>query len=354
MSNYDSNHYQRKRAQDNLKLAQLQKEIADQEATIANARGFGARRKIQQAENNLTKLRPQVNTLIAQMQLEDAKIEAELFEQKEHARKALEQEKQRQLVKIKAKEQEERERLKAEKWASLTPDEQQAEINKRRQKRNLYIGGIVALIFMCFGCDILGEIVTRSQPIANLPANTPTPSPIIKASEESTPIPTLVPTQIPPSTLEPTALIPTLVPTQIPTSTPEPTATSTPIPPPTETPTPSPEELFNYTILRQWRPNQNPNSFSAEVLLEDDLSEEELISFVKYFDRDFELVNILVFTSMEAYDQFKNNTFDDEFKRGYLVYYIRNDSSGKNEILWMQQIGKFDHLYGETTKFSSP
>ncbi len=88
MSKFDSNQYQLKRAQDNLKLAQLQKEIADQEAVIANAGGFGARKKIQQAENNLAKLKPQLNALIAQMQLEDAQIEAELREEEERTRKA--------------------------------------------------------------------------------------------------------------------------------------------------------------------------------------------------------------------------------------------------------------------------
>lgn len=205
MSKFDSNQYQLKRAQDNLKLAQLQKEIADQEAVIANAGGFGARKKIQQAENNLAKLKPQLNALIAQMQLEDAQIEAELREEEERTRKALEQEKQRQLDKIKAEEQrklaeerrkkqeedkarraeeskikveqrqkerEEKERLKAEKWASLTPDEQQIEVNKRRRKRNFLLGGVAALIFLCFGCGIWAQISARNERV--LPKNTGT------------------------------------------------------------------------------------------------------------------------------------------------------------------------------------
>lgn len=203
MSKFDSNQYQLKRAQDNLKLAQLQKEIADQEVAIANAGGFGARKKIQQAENNLAKLRPQLNALIAQMQLEDAQIEAELREEEERTRKALEQEKQRQLDKIKAEEQrklaeerrkkqeedrarraeeskikaeqrkkerEERDRLKAQKWTLLTLDEQQVEIDKRRRKINLLLSGIAALIFLCFGCGIWAQISVRNERV--LPENT--------------------------------------------------------------------------------------------------------------------------------------------------------------------------------------
>jgi SAM-dependent methyltransferase len=38
---------------------------------------------------------------------------------------------------------------------------------------------------------------------------------------------------------------------------------------------------IDYSILRQWYPNDNPNGFGAEILLQQDLTKEDIISFLK-------------------------------------------------------------------------
>jgi len=221
MPKFDSTQHKLKRAQDNLKLAQLQKEIADQELIIANASGFSARKKIRQAESSLAKLRPQLNALIAKMQLEDAQIETELLESEERARKALQQEKQRQLDKIKAeqrkKEQEEKERLKAERWSALTPEEQHNELSRQSANRNYLLACIVGIVLLCFGCNVWMQS-RASTPISTSTntttlANTATPTNTATATRTLTNTPTPTSTE-------------TSTPTETPTRTP--TLTSTP------------------------------------------------------------------------------------------------------------------------------
>ena len=162
-------------------------------------------------------------------------------------------------------------------------------MNKKQYGLILFLSVLVLVISACGNSS-----TTSSKEVANSTQQESQESKQEVSTSTATPVPE------PTNTLEPTY-------TPEPTNTPEPTATSTPIPPPTETPTPSPEELVNYTTLRQWEPHEIPNSFGAEILLEDDLGEEELVSFVQHFNRDFDPVVILVFTSMEAHDQITNN-----------------------------------------------
>ena len=202
MSKFENTEYQLKRARDNLKIAELQKEIADQEVIIANASGFGAKWKIELAESNLARLRPKTNALLAQMQLEDAQIKAELHEAEQRARKVLEDEKKREQDAIRSEEQwklaeerrkkegedrarreqeartrseqrkkdrEEKERIRAEKLVSLTPEEQRAETNKHRRRRNFLLGSIAVLILLCCGCSIWAQTSVRKERV--LPEN---------------------------------------------------------------------------------------------------------------------------------------------------------------------------------------
>lgn len=262
MSNFDGKQYQLKRAMDNLKLAEFRKEIAELETIIANARGFGAKRKIQQAEAKLEKLRPQMNALIAQMQLEDAKIKASLLQAVEDKRQELEREKRREHNRIKAeqrkKEKEEKERLKAEKWASLTPEEQQAEKEKDRRNKNLLLGIVAGLLFLCFGCGALSAFSSRNERVSTEDTGT-TPMSIEVDSEVSAELAEVltgqerleVHTSTPPQmTSTPTVQIsntptftPTATPTTLPTNTPTTLPTNTPTTEPTSSPTPTPEPI---------------------------------------------------------------------------------------------------------------
>jgi hypothetical protein len=111
-----------------------------------------------------------------------------------------------------------------------------------------------------------------------------------------------------------------------------------------------------HTILRQWKPNGAPNGFGAEILLEEDLSKEEIISFVRSFASDRDPVSINIYTSRIAYDQERTNNFvGDEYAKGFLLVYVKNFTGqgayrGLNEIRWMQEIGKFSDLFGEKTQ----
>ena len=115
---------------------------------------------------------------------------------------------------------------------------------------------------------------------------------------------------------------------------------------------------INYSILREWKPNQNPNGLGLDILLEDDLEKDELISFIKDLSKGKDPIAINVYISKAAYEQGEealrqrnSNLLGDEWKRGFLLVYLK--SGGLNEIRWMQQVGKFSHLYGKTTKIDS-
>ncbi len=109
----------------------------------------------------------------------------------------------------------------------------------------------------------------------------------------------------------------------------------------------------NYTILRQWKPQNISSAFGAEILLHDDLSKSEIIAFIKQIGNRKNPVVIKIYLSRIAYDNQNNNIFDEKYKKGYLLYYIKNNKRGTNEIRWFQEIGKFSHLNGQKTKLSS-
>ncbi len=112
---------------------------------------------------------------------------------------------------------------------------------------------------------------------------------------------------------------------------------------------------IDYSIIQQWKPDNNQNGLGADILLKQDLSKEEIISFLKQLSKDKDPVLIKIYTSQEAYKQEKNETYGKEFQEGYLLFYVRNTTGkgayrGFNEIRWMQEIGKFSSLLGQKTK----
>lgn len=115
-----------------------------------------------------------------------------------------------------------------------------------------------------------------------------------------------------------------------------------------------PTVALKYTILRQWLPDNTPNGYGAELLLEQDVTEQELILFLKRLGEGKDPVLIKIYTTRKAYEEELSGTYTTEYDRGYLLSYIRKRAgrgayARVNEIRWMQKEGPFSHLYGQTT-----
>ena len=136
-------------------------------------------------------------------------------------------------------------------------------IRKRRPKRPLISAGIsaVVLVISFAGVGVTAEPASRNGPgldSAGIEALAPdtTPNIVMAAAsspptakpENSTPVPTLVPTQAP--TPVPTQA-PTPVPTPEPTQAPTPVPTQAPTPEPTQAPTPEPTPVPAETPVNQ-------------------------------------------------------------------------------------------------------
>lgn len=112
---------------------------------------------------------------------------------------------------------------------------------------------------------------------------------------------------------------------------------------------------INYKILRQWKPNSSSNGFGAEILLLDKLDKNEVIKFVKGISGSKDPVKINIYTSQEAYNAENNQSYGEEYSKGFLLVYIKNGTNkgaykGVNEIRWMQETGSFSDLFGSKTK----
>lgn len=119
----------------------------------------------------------------------------------------------------------------------------------------------------------------------------------------------------------------------------------------------------DFSFLRQWKPNHEPNGFGVDILLESNFRKEEIIlfiefitrDFIKYLDSDKEPILIRLWKTQIAHEQNENKVFRKEFREGYIAFYVKNLNgkgaySGFNEIRWMQEIGEFSDLFGQVTK----
>ncbi|MBN2593407.1 MAG: hypothetical protein JXA81_07865 [Sedimentisphaerales bacterium] len=75
------------------------------------------------------------------------------------------------------------------------------------------------------------------------------------------------------------------------------------------------EPIPIFTYLRKWRPNNIQNGYGADILLNGELSEQELVSFVKRLAGSHDPVIIRIFTSRIAYAQEQNNNYGPEYDR---------------------------------------
>ena len=59
--------------------------------------------------------------------------------------------------------------------------------------------------------------------------------------------------------------------------------------------------LPTFTYLREFKPNNIQKGYGADILLEDELSEQELVSFVKHLASSHDPVLIRIFTKGETF-----------------------------------------------------
>ena len=115
------------------------------------------------------------------------------------------------------------------------------------------------------------------------------------------------------------------------------------------------EAIKSYEIVETWKPYDHPNGFGAKVILNEDLSEADLIAFVKFLASDHDPVSIDVYTSRKAFLEASNNNYTEAYDSDYILFYVKNLSVkrtfyGFNEIRWMQSVGKFSDKFGTVTK----
>jgi len=109
--------------------------------------------------------------------------------------------------------------------------------------------------------------------------------------------------------------------------------------------TAAPQIDIPYSTLREWSPG---GGLGIEVLLErDDLTEQDLVEFVKQISSGHDTVVAKIYSSKVAWEQEKDNNFGPEYKSDYLVYFV--SKGGINEIRWMQEVGNFADKYGTKT-----
>ncbi len=115
-------------------------------------------------------------------------------------------------------------------------------------------------------------------------------------------------------------------------------------------------QVIEHSVLRDWKPNGDYRGLGLEILVSDEATEAELIELIQTLAGRREHVNIRVYSSNEAYRQEQRQSYGDAYKRGYLLFYIKNLTGrgpfdGLNEIRWMQETGHLPHKRGEKMRF---
>ena len=117
-----------------------------------------------------------------------------------------------------------------------------------------------------------------------------------------------------------------------------------------------PVQVVEHSVLRDWKPNNDYRGLGLEILVSEEATADELVALIKKLAAGREHVNIRVYSSKEAYRQEQRQTYGDAYKRGYLLFYIKNLTGrgpfdGFNEIRWMQETGHLPHKRGEKMRF---
>ncbi|GEM_PF-3402154 len=116
-------------------------------------------------------------------------------------------------------------------------------------------------------------------------------------------------------------------------------------------------DTIDFTVLRQWRPNDNPAALGLEVLIdEEEATYENIIQMVRELGSEAQIALIRVFQDEAAWRESRTTSHTEIYERGYLAFYIKNRTSsgaysGLHEIRWFQQEGQLEELEGTTTVF---
>ena len=115
-------------------------------------------------------------------------------------------------------------------------------------------------------------------------------------------------------------------------------------------------QVIEHSVLREWNPDNDFRGLGLEILVSDEATEDQLVSLIKTLAAASDHVNIRVYSSEEAYREEQSQSYGDAYKRGYLLFYVKNFTGnglfdGLNEIRWMQQTGDLPHQLGEKMEF---
>ena len=111
-----------------------------------------------------------------------------------------------------------------------------------------------------------------------------------------------------------------------------------------------------FEVVRSWKPDGKTNGLGLELVLSNnlnDITKEDMISFIRKIADKKDPATITVYASKAAYVDAKGN-YGEEAQKGHILSYVKNNSGngafqGFNEIRWMQEKGRFENLFGETT-----
>lgn len=116
------------------------------------------------------------------------------------------------------------------------------------------------------------------------------------------------------------------------------------------------EDALAYSVLRgPWKPYDEENSLGLEILVDEDLTKDEIVDLLRNLAEGKAGVSITVWTDRRAYENAENDVYGDEFDKHLICGYTRNMTIprafyGVNSITWLQKTGKFAHLAGTETK----
>jgi len=113
-------------------------------------------------------------------------------------------------------------------------------------------------------------------------------------------------------------------------------------------------QQIKYSILRKWHPYEKQTGLGLDIWLETDLSEAQIVSFLMQLTKDKDPVKINIYTDRTVYENEKKGIYGPEYGKHFLLVYIKNTTVkrafyGVDEIRWMQESGKFSHLFGKKT-----
>lgn len=153
----------------------------------------------------------------------------------------------------------------------------------------------------------------------------------------------------PPPISTPESILPPVV--EIPSAPVAPQNPPIPAAPPANVPEAEQQSVIAHSVLRSWIPGNTSRGLGLEILLEEsDFTDEDLTHLLTTLSSGRAPVRIRIYTSKLAYEQELSGEFASEYKRGFLLTYLKIDNSDLGEIRWMQEYGDFAEKFGTTTK----